>query len=75
MYANGFEIAITGADVVINLTYNGRPLCALNLSFTTAKALGVGLSGIMADLEQKSQTKVISVEEVARALELQSKPT
>ena len=70
MYANGFEVAITGADVVINLTYNGRPLVTLNLSFTTAKALGGALSQLVSELEAKSETKVLLSDEVVKALEL-----
>ena len=68
-YANGFEISVTGADLIITLVHNGRSFATLNLSFTTAKALGAGLSQLVADLEERSKTKVLSAEEVAKALE------
>jgi len=74
-YANGFEIAATGADLVVTFVHNGRPFATMNLSFTTAKALGAGLSQLVAELEEKSKTKVLSVEEVAKALENKQNPT
>jgi hypothetical protein len=42
----------------------------LNLSFTTAKALGRGLADTVKNLEEKSQTKVLFVDEITKALEL-----
>jgi hypothetical protein len=69
-YANGFDIAVTGPDVLVTLSQNGRVLMTLNLSFTTAKALGRGLASMMSDLEEKSQTKVLFVDEIAKALDL-----
>jgi len=68
-YANGFEISATGADLVVTFIHNGRPFATVNLSFTTAKALGSGLSQLVADLEDRSKTKVLSAEEVVKALE------
>jgi hypothetical protein len=69
LYANGFEISATGADLIVTFVHNGKSFATLNLSFTTAKALGSGLSQLVADLEDRSKTKVLSAEEVVKALE------
>jgi hypothetical protein len=69
-YANGFEVSVSGADVCVTLAQNGRQICTVNLSFTSAKALGVSLSGLINELEEKSQSKVPSVEEVVKALQI-----
>jgi hypothetical protein len=70
VYANGFELGFTGADVAIMLQLNGRPILSLNLSLTSAKALGNGLGEIVEEFEQLSGTKVLSIAELA---ELQTK--
>lgn len=74
LYANGFEISVTGADICMTLSQNNRLLSTINLSFITAKALGSSLSALIRELEEKSQVKVPSVEEVAQALQLHQKP-
>jgi len=70
LYANGFEISVTGPDVLVTFSQNGRVLMTLNLSFTTAKALGRGLADTVKNLEEKSQTKVLFVDEITKALQL-----
>jgi len=70
LYANGFEINVTGPDVLVTFSQNGKVLMTLNLSFTTAKALGRGLADTVKNLEDKSQTKVLFVDEIAKAIGL-----
>jgi hypothetical protein len=69
-YANGFEVAVSGADVCITLAQNNRQIGTVNLSFISAKALGSSLSALIKELEEKSQTKIPSVEEVAKAMQI-----
>lgn len=68
-YANGFEVAVSGADVHITLTQNNRQICTLNLSFISAKGLGASLSGLIKELEERSQTKVPSFDDVINAMQ------
>lgn len=69
-YANGFEVAVSGADVCLTLAQNNRQISTVNLSFISAKALGASLSALIKELEEKSQTKVPSIEEVAKAMQI-----
>jgi hypothetical protein len=69
-YANGFEVSLSGADVFIGLTHNGRQICTLNLSFISAKGMGSALNTLIKDFEEKSQTKVPTFDEVIKALDI-----
>jgi len=69
-YASGFGVEVSGADVCVTLAQNNKQICTVNLSFTSAKALGNALSGLIKELDEKSRTKVPSVEEVAQAMQL-----
>jgi hypothetical protein len=72
LYANGFEMNVTGADVMVTFSQNGRILMTLNLSFTTAKAMGRGLVDLVQNLEDKSHTKILFADEIEKALESSS---
>ena len=54
VYFNGFQTALTNADVVITVECNGEPAALLNLSYTTAKTLALALQETISMLEQKS---------------------
>lgn len=53
-YANGFNIMAGNADIVITLLLNGKPDQAINMSFTTAKTLALGLNNIIQQLEART---------------------
>lgn len=57
-YANGYEINFSGADVTIMFAMNGRPAFSLNLSSSTAKALGAGLTQMIEDVEKLTESKI-----------------
>ena len=64
VYANGFEVSITAADVRVALMVNGAKSAVLNLSFTSAKTLARHLNGLMDKFEGVSGHPIMVIEEV-----------
>ncbi len=60
IYLNGFQTALTSADVVLVAETNGEPVALLNLSFTTAKTLAKALADTIALLETKSGREMLT---------------
>ena len=75
VYANGFEVSVTGADIFTLLALNNRPAIVLNLSFTTAKALGRALSEVIADIERGTQIRTVTTDDIAKAMEKHTEPS
>lgn len=74
LYANGFEVGLTAADVRINLLTNGNLVASLNLSFTSTKTLAQVLSNLMRDFEAVSNHPIMPIEEVNEYLEKFKQP-
>ena len=72
-YFNGFEMSLTGADVMMVLKLNNNAIVQLNTSFTVAKTLAKKLSKIMEAFESSSNQRIMDTEEVITALDLLSK--
>ena len=66
IYANGFLNSQTPGDVLTILERNGKPVCVLNMSYTTAKSYAVYLGQLIANLEQKSGREIMISDEVLR---------
>ena len=54
IYANGFALGMTNADVQIVLNLFGRPEAVLSLSYTLAKTLSEKLKVLVGEWEQKT---------------------
>lgn len=64
IYANGFICARSNSDVMIVLQLNGQPLTVLNLSFTSAKTFAKNLSGVIEQIEQTMDHKIMTIDEI-----------
>jgi hypothetical protein len=69
LYVNGFVNSMTSGDVLTVLERNGRPVAVLNMSFTVAKTLSVGLGSTIAQLEEGAGQSMLTTQEVGKALE------
>jgi|SRR5208282_307605 len=71
LYANGFAVAQTAADISIVLLLNGAPAGVLTMSMTAAKTLVEQLNQPIGTYEKKTQSTIKTMEEVAAALGMQ----
>ena len=67
LYANGFSVGLTNADVIIVLTLNGRPAEVLNLSYTLAKTLHLKLANVVDDFEKAARRDLLTTDDVDAA--------
>lgn len=68
MYFNGFQIALTNADISGVLMLNGQPQMVLNMSFTTAKSLHKALEQVIGELEQVTGRPIMVTKDVDEGL-------
>lgn len=68
LYANGFNILMSNADVAILLLHNNAPEAALNLSYTTAKSLSKKLIEAITKLEEDSKQPIMTFDDIAEFL-------
>jgi hypothetical protein len=68
LYANGFGLAQTAADTSVILLLNSAPVGVLTMSMIAAKTLTTELSKTIEAYEQKTNSKVSTMQEVAIAL-------
>lgn len=69
IYFNGFSLAIGTGDVMIALQKNGKHHLTLNTSYTVAKTLLNALEESIAQLEEKTGNKIMTVNEIAQKLQ------
>jgi hypothetical protein len=67
-YVNGFANALGTGDIVIALETNGKPVASVNMSYTVAKTLALGLSQIIATLETATGKTMLTTHEMEKAL-------
>ena len=67
LYANGFTLGLTNADVYIVLQMFGRPIGVVNLSYTLAKTLSLKLQRLVKDCEEKTQQELATTDTIDRA--------
>jgi hypothetical protein len=77
IYANGFAVGLTNADVAIVLQLSGQPVAILNISFTLAKTLAQKVGGVVSALEEAINQNLVTTDEMSKALKKRvvSKPS
>lgn len=68
IYANGFTLGFTAADVTVFLQINHVPLAAVDMAFPTVKALVKSLSGMIEAYEKVVGTPIHTAEELKGAM-------
>lgn len=68
LYANGFVVAQTYADVSVVLLLNGAPSAIVSLSFVSAKTLIEEMKKAMSFLEEALEQQIPTMNEVAEKL-------
>ena len=69
MYANGFNLAIGAADVVVTLLLNNRIVSELHLSYTLAKTLAKSIGDGVEQLEKLTGHDIMTTNEVAEKIQ------
>jgi hypothetical protein len=64
LYANGFAIALSNADMSVLLQLSGKPVGIMYLSYTMAKTLHERLGQVVRDFEDQSKQKLLTTDEV-----------
>jgi hypothetical protein len=68
LYANGFMMGQSAADIVIALLVNGVPSAVLNLSYMSAKTLQNNLAKLISEFERVTGQIIPIAEEVGEKL-------
>jgi hypothetical protein len=74
LYANGFTLGLTNADVYIILQMFGRPTGVVNLSYTLAKTLSMKLEKLVKDWELKTGNELATTDTIDQAFGLKAQP-
>ena len=69
IYFNGYINNLSTGDVLVVLENNGAPVGVLNMSYTTAKSLVVGLGQVIGMLERATGRSMLTTQEVEKALQ------
>jgi len=69
IYSNSFSCALGVGDVAILFKNSKKNATVLNLSYTTGKTLAIKLLGLINHLETKSGNKIMTTDDVAKALQ------
>lgn len=64
LYGNGFSLMAGNADVCLILQQNGKPVAAVNMSFTLAKTLAKKLGGLIEQIENNTNHTIMVTDEV-----------
>ncbi len=64
LYANGFAIGMSNADVHIVLQMFGRPFAVWNLSYTLAKTLSEKLAVLVKEWETRIGHEIVTTDKV-----------
>lgn len=67
LYANGFAVALSNADVNVVLQRSGQSVAVLFMSFTLAKTLGHALNTAIAEFESKTDRKLLVTTDIDAA--------
>ncbi|MCP4683058.1 MAG: hypothetical protein GY864_12050 [Desulfobacterales bacterium] len=68
IYFNGFITSLATGDVFIVLKQNEKPVAILNVSHIVAKSLATKLANIIALLEEKTGSTIMTTDDVLRKL-------
>jgi len=69
VYFNGFQLALSNADVNGVLLLNNQPTLGVSMSYTTAKTLAEALNGMIHTLEKVTEKEIMTTKKVAEGLE------
>lgn len=69
LYANGYNISSSASDIVLVLLRNGRTVQTINISFTLAKTLAIGLNDVVQHIEKKANMDIKTTHDIAKSLE------
>jgi hypothetical protein len=69
MYFNGFQLALSNADVNALVILNGTPQLNLSMSYTTAKTLAVALNDLINTLEKVTGREIMTTRDVGNGLD------
>ena len=68
MYVNVFGVAMGRSDIVVVARHNDADLAAISMSYTTAKSLAQSLGQVIAYLEAKTGTTIMTIEDIDQKL-------
>ena len=68
LYVNGFSVTVGSGDVMFVLKRNGQSVAVLNMSYTLAKTLATKVGGVIANLESKAKTVMLTTDDVDTSL-------
>jgi hypothetical protein len=68
IYINGFSVGMSLSDIYIYTEIAGSPSAMLLMSFTTAKTLAQHLGQVVADFEEMTGQKLLSMDDIQSAL-------
>ena len=68
VYANGFQVALGNADVIVTLQRNGKQIQNINMSFTLAKTLSQMLGNLIDSIETEGDFKIKTTKELDKTL-------
>jgi len=68
IYFNGFSMAIGAGDIILKIMRGSNELSQLNCSYTVAKTLSQNLVRLIETLEQKTENRIMTMEEISAAL-------
>jgi predicted ThiF/HesA family dinucleotide-utilizing enzyme len=63
-YTNGCTLGLGSSDIVILLERNNDPVAIVNLSFTSAKSLAVGIGALIAQIEERAQREIMTSNDI-----------
>lgn len=72
LYFNGFTNAMGSGDITIILQQSGHVVGVLNTSFTVAKTLAQKLQELIANLEEASGNRIMTIEEIGQHMKKES---
>lgn len=67
VYANGFQIGVSNADINIVLKLDGQPLQVLHVSYTLAKTLQQKVGDVVSRFEKAVNRSMLVTDEVNKA--------
>jgi predicted KAP-like P-loop ATPase len=73
IYFNGFTNTIGVGDVLVVLQKNGKPVAVLNCSYTVAKTLAIKLGQGISFLEDKTNQKMLTTDQVEQCVSVEKK--
>lgn len=73
LYFNNFINAMGAGDITIVLQQSGHVVGVLNTSFTVAKTLAQKLQELIANLEEASGNRIMTIEEIGQHIKKDSR--